>query len=195
MNRRIALGDVIADRFRLVADIGRGGMGHVFEAVDLKHDRQAAIKVIYRQLAEDPEFRARFQREAQAAERANHPHVLPVWDYGTAAGHLYLATPLCDTDLAGMLADSGRVEPETAIAIMSQIAWALDWAHGRDVVHRDVKDGEGDVERDPDPGRRPGGAVARVRGAGAVERRPGRPRHGPVRAGGHALLLPGRPPA
>jgi serine/threonine protein kinase/streptogramin lyase len=139
VNRRIALGDVIADRFRLVADIGRGGMGHVFEAVDLKHDRQAAIKVIYRQLAEDPEFRARFQREAQAAERANHPHVLPVWDYGSAAGHLYLATPLCDTDLAGMLGDSGRVEPETAIAIMSQIAWALDWAHGRDVVHRDVK--------------------------------------------------------
>jgi serine/threonine protein kinase len=139
MKRGLGLGDVIADRFRLIGDIGQGGMGRVFEAVDLKHDRPAAVKVIYRQLARDPEFRMRFEREAQAAERANHPHVLPVWDFGSDAGHLFLATPLCDTDVAAMVDDDGPLEIETALAIVSQIAWALDWAHRRNVVHRDVK--------------------------------------------------------
>jgi serine/threonine protein kinase/DNA-binding beta-propeller fold protein YncE len=139
MKRGLGLGDVIADRFRLIGDIGQGGMGRVFEAVDLKHDRPAAVKVIYRQLARDPEFRMRFEREAQAAERANHPHVLPVWDFGSDAGHLFLATPLCDTDVAAMVDDEGPLDIETALAIVSQIAWALDWAHRRNVVHRDVK--------------------------------------------------------
>jgi serine/threonine protein kinase len=139
MKRGLGLGDVIADRFRLIGDIGQGGMGRVFEAVDLKHDRPAAVKVIYRQLARDPEFRMRFEREAQAAERANHPHVLPVWDFGSDAGHLFLATPLCDTDVAAMVEDDGPLDVETALAIVSQIAWALDWAHRRNVVHRDVK--------------------------------------------------------
>jgi protein kinase-like protein len=139
MKRGLGLGDVIADRFRLIGDIGQGGMGRVFEAVDLKHDRPAAVKVIYRQLARDPEFRMRFEREAQAAERANHPHVLPVWDFGSDAGHLFLATPLCDTDVAAMVEDEGPLDLETALAIVSQIAWALDWAHRRNVVHRDVK--------------------------------------------------------
>jgi serine/threonine protein kinase len=139
MKRGLGLGDVIADRFRLVGDIGQGGMGRVFEAVDLKHDRPAAVKVIYRALARDPEFRMRFEREAQAAERATHPHVLPVWDFGSDAGHLFLATPLCDTDVAAMVEDDGPLEVEAALGIIGQIAWALDWAHGRNVVHRDVK--------------------------------------------------------
>jgi serine/threonine protein kinase len=139
MKRGLGLGDVIADRFRLIGDIGQGGMGRVFEAVDLKHDRPAAVKVVYRQLARDPEFRMRFEREAEAAERATHPHVLPVWAFGADAGHLFLATPLCDTDVAGMVEDDGPLDAETALAIVSQIAWALDWAHRRNVVHRDVK--------------------------------------------------------
>jgi serine/threonine protein kinase, bacterial len=139
MKRGLGLGDVIADRFRLIGDIGQGGMGRVFEAVDLKHDRPAAVKVVYRQLARDPEFRMRFEREAEAAERATHPHVLPVWAFGADAGHLFLATPLCDTDVAGMVEDDGPLDLETALAIISQVAWALDWAHRRNVVHRDVK--------------------------------------------------------
>jgi serine/threonine protein kinase len=139
MKRGLGLGDVIAGRFRLMGDIGQGGMGRVFEAVDLKHDRPAAVKVVYRQLARDPEFRMRFEREAEAAERANHPHVLPVWAFGADEGHLFLATPLCDTDVAAMVDEEGPLDVETALAIISQIAWALDWAHRRNVVHRDVK--------------------------------------------------------
>ena len=71
--------------------VGEGGMGRVYEAVDLLHELQAAVKVISRRLARDLEFRARFQREAQAAERANHPHVLPIWDYGAEGENLYIA--------------------------------------------------------------------------------------------------------
>jgi serine/threonine-protein kinase len=135
----LGTGDLIASRFRLTAEIGEGGMGRVFEAVDLLHERQAAVKVISRRLARDLEFRARFQREAQAAERANHPHVLPIWDYGAEGENLYMATPLCDADLAALLEESGPLEPPEALRIVEQIAWALDWAHGRGVVHRDVK--------------------------------------------------------
>jgi serine/threonine-protein kinase len=139
VKRGLGLGDVVADRFKLLAEIGEGGMGRVFEAVDLRHDRPAAVKVIYRRLAADQVFRERFEREALAAERATHPHVLPVWDHGSANDHLYLATPLCDTDLSGLLDEQGCLEPEPALDIIGQIAWALDWAHGREVVHRDVK--------------------------------------------------------
>jgi serine/threonine-protein kinase len=135
----LGAGDVIAGRFRLTAEIGEGGMGRVYEAVDLLHERQAAVKVISRRLARDLEFRARFQREAQAAERANHPHVLPIWDYGSEGENLYMATPLCDADLAALLHERGPLEPTEALRIVEQIAWALDWAHGRGVVHRDVK--------------------------------------------------------
>jgi serine/threonine-protein kinase len=141
VNRPAALGtgDVVAGRFRLTAEIGEGGMGRVYEAVDLQYERQAAVKVISRRLARDMEFRARFQREAQAAERANHPHVLPVWDHGAEGENLYLATPLCDADLAALLEERGPLETAEALRIIEQIAWALDWAHGRGVVHRDVK--------------------------------------------------------
>ena len=140
-SRRLSLGvgDVVGERYRLVQELGEGGMSRVYEAVDLKYDRPAAVKVLARWLAEDEEFRERFEREASAAERATHPHVLPVWHVGSENGLLYLVTPLCDTDLAGLLKDQGPLEPSRAISIIARIAWALDWAHARGVVHRDVK--------------------------------------------------------
>ncbi|HEY3019205.1 MAG TPA: serine/threonine-protein kinase [Solirubrobacteraceae bacterium] len=131
--------DVVGGRFRLDAELAEGGMSRVYEAVDLKYDRPAAVKVLARWLADDDEFRQRFERESYAAERVTHPHVLPVWDYGEQEGLLYLATPLCDTDLGHLLSDREKLEPEQALSIIAQIAWALDWAHGRGVVHRDVK--------------------------------------------------------
>ena len=137
--RRIGTGDIVGERFRLVEEIGEGGMGRVYQAIDTRHDRAAAVKIISRHLAQDVEFRARFEREAQAAERANHPHILPVWDYGSAGRGLYLATPLCDTDLASYVEEHGRLALEAALRLLSQVAWALDWAHNRGVIHRDVK--------------------------------------------------------
>src|SRR5262245_31207658 len=136
----IGVGDLVGGRFELVAEIGEGGMGRVYEAVDRLYDRPAAVKILGRRLAGDREFRARFEREAAGAERANHPHVLPVWAHGREADCLYLATPLCDTDLGVLVYEErGRLDPEHALRILSQVAWALDWAHGRGIVHRDVK--------------------------------------------------------
>jgi serine/threonine protein kinase len=135
----LGAGDVVGDRFRLICEIGEGGMGRVFEAEDLRYGRRAAVKLISRRLAGDAEFRARFEREAQAVARANHPHVLPVFDHGSEAGYLYLATQLADTDLGYLIEERGRLDVDTACSICGQMAWALDWAHGRDVLHRDVK--------------------------------------------------------
>ncbi|HEX2103772.1 MAG TPA: protein kinase [Solirubrobacteraceae bacterium] len=135
----LAVGDIVDGRFRLLAELGEGGMSRVYEAEDLKYDRPAAVKVLAHWLAEDDEFRERFSREAAAAERANHPHVLPVWAHGEQDGLLFLVTPLCDCDLGGVLRQRGQLDAGTALAIIAQVAWALDWAHGRGIVHRDVK--------------------------------------------------------
>ena len=82
-------------------------MSRVYEALDLKHHRPAAIKVLARWLAEDEEFRQRFERESQSAERVTHPHVLPIWDYGEENGLLFLATPLCDLDVGDLISEHG----------------------------------------------------------------------------------------
>jgi hypothetical protein len=139
-HRGLDVGDVVGERFRLIAEIAEGGMGRVFEADDLKHDRRGAVKLIHRRLAADDEFRARFQREAQVAEHASHPNVLPVWDHGEEAGYLYLATPLANCDLIGFMKQhGGRLDLDLALTVCEQVAWALDWAHARTVLHRDVK--------------------------------------------------------
>lgn len=135
----MGIGDVIDRRFRLVDEIGEGGMGRIFEAVDERYDRPAAIKLIARRLAADPEFRVRFGREAEAAERADHPHILPVWTHGPAGGYLYLATPLCDADLAAHVEERGKLDLDETLRLLGQVASALDWAHGRGLVHQDVK--------------------------------------------------------
>jgi serine/threonine-protein kinase len=137
--RGLGEGDLVGERFRLLSEIAEGGMGRVFEAEDLRYQRRVAVKLISRRLARDPEFRARFEREAQAAARANHPNVLPVFDHGSEAGYLYMATQLADTDLGYVIEERGRLDVESASAICGQVAWALDWAHARNVFHRDVK--------------------------------------------------------
>ena len=137
--RSITVGDVVGGRFKLEAELAEGGMSRVYEALDLKHHRPAAIKVLARWLAEDEEFRQRFERESQSAERVTHPHVLPIWDYGEENGLLYLATPLCDLDVGDLISEHGQLPVDRALRIIGQVAWAMDWAHGRGVIHRDVK--------------------------------------------------------
>jgi streptogramin lyase len=137
--RGLSVGDVVGGRFNLVSELGEGGMSRVYEALDLRYDRSAAVKVLARWLAEDEEFRQRFERESMSAERVTHPHVLPIWDHGEEHGQLFLATPLCDIDLGELITSRGQLELDRTLAIIAQVAWALDWAHGRGVVHRDVK--------------------------------------------------------
>ena len=134
-----AIGDVIAG-YRLDELIGRGGMGVVYRATHVALERQGAVKLIAPELATNEDFRRRFQRESKLAASIDHPHVIPVFDAGEEAGQLYVAMRLVEgTDLAELLAERGRLAPEEAVAVISQVADGLDAAHARGLVHRDVK--------------------------------------------------------
>ena len=126
--------------FRVVREIGRGGMGLVYLAEQPSLGRFVALKVIAPALAGDPEFRARFEREAHHAASIEHSNVIPIFEAGTDAGHLFLAMRYVDgRDLGAILKDGGALAPETASELVAQVAAALDAAHAKGLVHRDVK--------------------------------------------------------
>lgn len=126
--------------YRIEAEIGRGGMGVVYRAIDIALERPVALKLITPELASEEDFRKRFLRESKLAASLGHPHVLPVYAAGEADGQLYLAMRHVEGyDLKTLLAREGALPPERAIAICGQVAEALDAAHARDLVHRDVK--------------------------------------------------------
>jgi YVTN family beta-propeller protein len=126
--------------YRLEAVLGRGGMGAVYRAEDVRLGRKVAVKVIAPELAHEERFRERFLRETRIAASLDHPHIVPIHGAGEADGSLYLAMRYVEgTDLARLIAEEGPLEPGRALALMEQIADALDAAHERGLVHRDVK--------------------------------------------------------
>lgn len=129
-----------------------GGMGELYEAVQLSLGRPAAIKVIAHGLSADREWRERFRREARLAAAIEHPNVLPVYDIGeTPTGRLFLAMRWVDgKDLETYLDkdNSGRLEPGETMALLAPIASALDEAHRRGIVHRDLKPKNVMLDRD-----------------------------------------------
>jgi hypothetical protein len=119
---------------------GRGGMGVVYRARQKHPDRIVALKVISAELAEDSQFRTRFQAEAAIAAQIEHPNVIPVYAVGEVDGTLFIAMRFVDgMDLRALLAEEGRLEPERTASIIDQVAQALDAAHAHGLVHRDVK--------------------------------------------------------
>lgn len=115
-------------------------MGVVYRAQERRPPRRVALKVIAPDLAADPVFRERFEREAELAASIEHSNVLPLFRVGEEGGLLYLVTRYVDgTDLAALIAASGHLEPRRTVAIVSQVCEALDAAHARGLVHRDVK--------------------------------------------------------
>jgi hypothetical protein len=126
-------------RYRIERKLGQGGMGDVYLAFDLKHQRQVAIKVLPADLAMalGPE---RFLREIRIAARLAHPHILPLHDSGEAAGLLYYVMPFVEGEsLRDRLRRENRLPVPTAVAIAGEIAGALEYAHRLGVIHRDVK--------------------------------------------------------
>ncbi|MGE3287372.1 MAG: protein kinase [Pseudonocardia sp.] len=119
---------------------GQGGMGVVYKATQLALNRAVAVKVVAPALADDPEFRERFKRESELAASIDHPHVVPVLHAGEEGGRLYVAMRFVEgTDLRQMIVRDGRIAPVLAATIIDQVAGALDAAHARGLVHRDVK--------------------------------------------------------
>ncbi|MFF2557446.1 protein kinase [Nocardia sp. NPDC058058] len=126
--------------YRLDRLIGRGGMGEVYQAYDTVKDRTVAIKVLPARLAEDPVYRRRFQRESHAAARLREAHVIPIHDYGEIDGYLYIDMRLVDGEsLRDRLRRTGHDAPERAVAVIEQVAAALDAAHADGLLHRDIK--------------------------------------------------------
>jgi len=125
--------------YRIVAALGEGGMAAVYKAYQPAMDRYVALKVLPRHFAGDPQFVARFQREAKVLAKLQHPHILPVHDFGQAEGYTYIVMPNVQTGtLAGLL--TGQALPLPQIhALVSQVGTALEYAHGRGLIHRDVK--------------------------------------------------------
>ncbi|MEO6795205.1 MAG: protein kinase [Mycobacterium sp.] len=122
--------------------LGRGVVGEVYRAEDTRNDEVVALKLISESFSADEAFRSRLEDEAEAAGQLTEPHVVPIRAYGEIDDRLYLETGLIDgIDLATVLADGGPLSPPRAVAIVRQIAAALDAAHNADVIHRDVKPG------------------------------------------------------
>ncbi len=132
-------GDALGD-FRILSQIGKGGMGVVYLARDERLDRRVALKVIAPSLAADPDFRERFIVEARSAAAIEHPNAVPVYSSGVVDGDLYMAMRYIEgVDLRTLLAKQGPLEPAAAVRIVAEVAAAVDAAHRAGMVHRDVK--------------------------------------------------------
>jgi YVTN family beta-propeller protein len=135
----LARGTVLAG-YRVEALLGRGGMGVVYLAEQERLHRKVALKLVAPELAADERFRERLLRESRLAASIDHPNVLPIYDCAEADGQLYVAMRYVEgTDLARVLAEEAPLEPARAVELCARVADALDAAHARGLVHRDVK--------------------------------------------------------
>jgi len=126
--------------YRIEALVGRGGMGVVYRAYDLRLKRNVALKLVAPEYASDERFRERFLAETELAAALEHPDVVPIYDAGEVDGQLYLAMRFVEgTDLKRLLTAEAPLDPKRALTIASHVADALDAAHDEGLVHRDVK--------------------------------------------------------
>ena len=134
-------GRVLEGAYRITRLIGEGGMGAVYEGVQLRLNKRVAIKLMSRDLTANREALARFRREAEITSHLGHPHLVNVMDFGTSdAGEPYLVMEYLDgEDLDHRIRRDGRLFLETAVAITRQVASALAAAHDEGIVHRDLK--------------------------------------------------------
>jgi serine/threonine-protein kinase len=149
---RFLPGALLADRYRIVALLGRGGMGEVYRAHDLTLGQEVALKFLPEAAAHNPAVRARFYNEVRIARQVSHANVCRVYDLGEVDGQLYLSMEYIDgEDLGSLLRRIGRLPSDKAVEIARQLCAGLAAAHAKGVLHRDLKpanvmlDGRGHV--------------------------------------------------
>ncbi|HKR39615.1 MAG TPA: serine/threonine-protein kinase, partial [Paraburkholderia sp.] len=130
----------LAGEYSLQRELGRGGMGVVYLARDVQLDRDVAIKVLPTHLARTPAARERFVREARTAAGLSHPHIVPIHRVSEAGGFVFFVMSYVEGETLGdRLRTRGPLPAAEATRVMREVAWALAYAHGRGIVHRDVK--------------------------------------------------------
>ena len=133
------IGDLFAG-YRIEALLGRGGMGVVYRAEQERPHRRVALKLLAPELSADANFRERFIRESDLAAAIEHPNIIPIYNAGEVDGQLYISMRYVEgLDLKQLIEREGRVDPARALSFAGQLGSALDIAHSRGLVHRDVK--------------------------------------------------------
>jgi len=129
------------DEYKLVSIIGQGGMSAVYRAYQEELDRDVAIKILSDELTQDPNYIIRFQSEAKMAAALEHPHIVPVYDSGVQDGMSFVVMRLLRSTLTDKLYASQPMSMNDVLVMLEHVAKALDYAHSKGIVHRDVKPG------------------------------------------------------
>src|SRR6266487_943581 len=132
--------EAVAGRYSLERELGRGGMGVVYLAREVRLDRLVAIKLLPPEFAAHESLRSRFMREARTAAGLSHPYVVPIHSIDEIGGFVFYVMAYVNGEtLAQRVAARGPLPPHTATRVLRGVAWALAYAHAQGVVHRDVK--------------------------------------------------------
>ncbi len=167
--KRMTSRQVFSDRYEMVKHIARGGMAQVYLARDLLLDRPVALKVLFPELSVDRAFVERFRREAKAAANLTHPNIVSIYDWGQGEHTYFIVMEYVDGRTLSSILQDGPMDPARAAAIGADVAGALDFAHRRGVIHRDVKPGNVLIDNSSGQVKVADFGIARAIGAGAAE--------------------------
>src|SRR4051812_6591719 len=167
----------LAGRYSIERELGHGGMGVVYLAPDVALDRSVAIKLLPPALAESPDYRERFMREARTAAALSHPNIVPIHLVEASRDLVYFIMAWVDGESLGdRVRRAGPLDPAVVAKLVQEVAWALAYAHSRGVIHRDIKPDNILIDAATGRAQLTDFGVARVTAAGAASRQGQAPR-------------------